>query len=523
MSSLPDYTELSLSEQIAQMIVVRASGHLFDQQIRFPQWEPTQDQLQDWVQNWKIGGVILLGGSAAEISQRTSELNRWTEIPLFIAADIEEGVGQRFAGASWFPPPMALGEVAKTDLNQGKEYARTIGAITAKDAQALGINWLFAPVVDVNNNPHNPVINVRSFGETPEIVCELSAAFIEGTKDYGVLTTAKHFPGHGDTAIDSHLSLPVLEMGVERLEAVEIPPFQRAISLGVDAVMSAHLLVSCWDDALPATLSSTVLTQQLRLNLDFQGLIVTDALIMGALDEVASPASLPVLAIEAGADIILMPHDPQVAIEAILDAVNQGRISPQRIVASVARIWEAKEKVIKAEKGDFLTELASPTAENTTGEVLRGSLRLKNARTLSIPETPCRNLVIVDDLLACDFLNEAHSAIAVPQKMGYELQLLGQAQVFPEPPSNSPLTLIQLFTRGNPFRGEAGLNEATKALLQKLLTEGCVQGIVVYGSPYVFGWLEDYLPSSVPYIFSYGQMSESSSIALQHLFDLSVG
>jgi beta-glucosidase len=283
--------------------------------------------------------------------------------------------------------------------------------------------------------------------------------------------------------------------------------------------MSAHLLVPCWDENLPATLSSTVLSQQLRFNLGFEGLIVTDALIMGALNEVASSEEIPILAIEGGADIILMPDDPERAIAAILDAVNRGRLCPQRISASVARIGEAKAKMSRAEKRDFRKELATPTALETRQNILAASMRIKGNLPIPVAETPAQNLIIVDDLLSCEFLDRNHRAIALPQQLGYNLQLLGQAQVFPEPPANPALTLVQLFTRGNPFRGEAGLNEKTQAFLKELFAQGFVQAVLVYGSPYVLTWLDTYCPETVPYVFSYGQMSDSSAIALQQLFD----
>lgn len=515
MATLPDYTQWQLEEQIAQMIVVRASGHLFDRQIRYPQWEPTNETLQYWLESLNVGGVILLGGSAAEIYQRTQQLQSWASTPLLIAADIEEGVGQRFAGATWFPPPMALSAMGE----EGNAYAAKMGEITAQEALALGINWLFTPVVDVNNNPDNPVINVRAFGEDTQTVSELTTAFIAGAHRYPVLTTAKHFPGHGDTATDSHLSLPVLTVGGDRLSEVELPPFQAAIAQGVDAVMSAHILVPAWDDVFPATLSSVALTQQLRLNLGFQGLVVTDALVMGALKEVASPEELPIFAIEAGADIILMPENPESAIAAIADAVNRGRLSRQRITASLARIWEAKEKARLAPSSEnFIKELSTPLAQQTTTDILTASLQTHGKLPISPPETACRNLVIVDDLLDCDHLHGNSSAIALPKTLGYELQLVGQAQMFPQSPEKFPPTLVQIFTRGNPFRGESGLNEPTKAFVEALLNQGCVQAVIVYGSPYVKAWLENTLPPDVPWLFSYGQMEQSSAIALKHLF-----
>ncbi|PSO47039.1 MAG: beta-glucosidase [Cyanobacteria bacterium SW_9_44_58] len=520
---MSDPTQLPLEEQIAQMIVVRASGYLFDRQIRFPQWEPDRQTLRYWLETLNVGGVILLGGSAVEIAQRSAQLQSWAKTPLLIAADIEEGVGQRFAGATWFPPPMALGEIAKTNLSLARQYARNMGAVTAQEALAMGINWLLAPVADVNNNPDNPVINVRAFAETPEIVSELSGAFMEGAKEYGVLTTAKHFPGHGDTATDSHLALPILKVDSDRLQEIELPPFQSAIAQGVDGVMSAHLLVPSWDAKLPATLSSKILTEQLRHTLGFDGLIVTDALIMGALSQIASPEELPVLAIEAGADIVLMPENPEGAIASIMVAIKNGRLSQERIAASVERIGKAKAKVTTASPPNLLTALATVHAQQSKADILTASLQMSGNLLLPLPkpDQPLKNLIIVDDLLNCGELDRNHSAIAIPQQLGYELQLLGQAQVFPNPPSPSPLTLVQLFTRGNPFRGESGLSETVKRFLQSLFQQDCVQAVIVYGSPYVLNWLKPNLPETVPWIFSYGQMGEASAIALGQLFELS--
>ncbi|MCA1991353.1 MAG: beta-glucosidase, partial [Coleofasciculus sp. S288] len=345
LKSLPRLDDLSLEEQVAQMVVVRASGYLFDHQIQYPAWEPLAATLQHWLQDVGIGGVILLGASAGELALRSQQLQDWAKIPLLIAADIEEGVGQRFAGATWFPPPMALGAIQLKDADKAQQYAEQMGAITAREALAIGINWVLAPVVDVNNNPLNPVINVRAFGETPEAVSQLTSAFIRGAKHYPVLTTAKHFPGHGDTATDSHLDLPVLPHTLSRLAEIELPPFKAAIAIGVDAVMSAHLLIPAWDEQLPATLSPQVLTELLRNKLGFEGLIVTDALVMGAIANRYGTNEAPVMAVEAGADILLMPVDPEGAIQAVCDAVAAGRLSQERIRASVERIWNAKQNV----------------------------------------------------------------------------------------------------------------------------------------------------------------------------------
>lgn len=510
------------------MLVVRASGYLFDHQILYPSWEPTAAKLQHLVE-LGVGGVILLGGSAAEIALKTQQLQSWAKIPLLIAADIEEGVGQRFTGATWFPPPMAIGAIASHDPSLAQTYATQMGAITAQEALAVGINWVLAPVVDVNNNPDNPVINVRSFGDNPAVVSQLATAYIQGAKSHPVLTAAKHFPGHGDTAADSHLDLPVIPHSPARLAEIELPPFQAAIAAGVDAVMSAHLLIPGWDAERPATLSSQILTQQLRQNIGFEGLIVTDALVMGAIANRYGANEAPVLAVEAGADILLMPVDPEGAIQAVCAAVGDGRISQQRIRASVERIWKAKQKLtgVGASYAPLQTQLAQPAAFATVNSILQASQVIQGTVPLALDKpSPKRNLIVVDELLGCDFLHRKAPAIAIPTLHGYTTQLYEGREAnhlrYPHTPivfdadSDCP-TLLQLFVRGNPFRGSAGIAQVGQVWVKKLLASGNLQALVVYGSPYVLKQLLPMLPP-IPYAFSYGQMPVAQAVSLAALF-----
>ena len=536
---LPEFNNLSLEQQVAQMVVVRASGYLFDHQIQYPAWEPPAQQLQYWLQELGVGGVILMGGSAGELALRSQQLQDWAKVPLLIAADIEEGVGQRFPGATWFGPPMAIGTVAFEDIRKALRYAEQMGITTAQEALAIGINWVLAPVVDVNNNPLNPVINVRSFGETPEAVSHLACAFIRGAKQYPVLTTAKHFPGHGDTAIDSHIELPVLPHTPSRLATVELPPFKEAILAGVDAVMSAHLLIPAWDPERPATLSHQILTELLRGCMNFEGLIVTDALVMGAIANRYGANEAPVMAVEAGADILLMPVNPEGAIQAVCDAVAAGRISRERIQASVQRIWQAKAKVCPksdcgreasnstSETKPFLHQLAQPIALDTAARILQDSQQAGGSLPLLLDPTdhPTRqlhNLIVVDDALACDFLGRNAPAVTVPRQLGYQLQLVDRHT--PKTPENAAhslatrLTLLQLFIRGNPFRGSAGLSPVAEAWFKKLLINNSLQALIIYGSPYVLEQFLPDLPAGTPYVFSYGQMPQAQAIALDVLF-----
>ncbi|MEG4284216.1 glycoside hydrolase family 3 N-terminal domain-containing protein [Microcoleus sp. A006_D1] len=531
---------LSLPELVAQMFVVRASGCLFDHQIRYPEWEPTASKLRYYLEKLGVGGVILVGGSAAELAVRSHQLQSWAKFPLLLAADIEEGVGQRFAGATWFGPPMAIAEIARRDALKADRYAEQMGSVTAIEARAIGLNWILAPVVDVNNNPDNPVINVRAFGETSEIVGKLASAFIRGALGHPVLTTAKHFPGHGDTAVDSHLELPVLPHSPARLAAVELPPFVEAIAAGVDAVMSAHLLIPAWDDQFPATLSRKILIGKLRQELGFDGLIVTDALVMGAIANKYGANEAAVLAAEAGADVLLMPLDPEAAILAVCEAVTQGRISIAQIKESVKRIWEAKIKVgllikEKEKAADSmsiesidLSLLANPEARATAVDILRDSLKFGGNLPL-VAKQPSenqflRNLIVVDDVLGCEFLGKHTPAIARPEEFGYELQLIddrtGAIVHNAAGTEHFSPTLLQIFIRGNCFRGSAGLTEAAQDWFKKLLRTGELQAVVIYGSPYVLEQFLPHLPPSIPYVFCFGQMPAAQSLALELLFGI---
>ncbi|WP_339375195.1 glycoside hydrolase family 3 protein [Leptolyngbya sp. NIES-2104] len=537
---LPNLDALTLPQQVAQMVVVRASGFLFDHEIQYPVWEPPAARLRHWVEKLGVGGVILLGASAGEIALRTQQLQSWAAVPLLICADVEEGVGQRFSGATWFPPPMSIAEIAKRDLPLACHYAEQMGRITAEESLAIGLNWLLSPTVDVNNNPDNPVINVRAFGETPEIVSELAVSFIRGAHQHPILTTAKHFPGHGDTSIDSHLELPVILHDRDRLEKIEFPPFKAAISAGVDAVMSAHLQIPALDPNYPGTLSQKVLTDELRHNLGFEGLVTTDALVMGAITNRYGTEEACVLAVEAGTDILMMPLEPEKAITAVCAAVESGRISRDRIQASVERIWRAKQKAcaieIPSKEGhawenppepvlqtsNLTDSIAQPEALSINADLLRQSMRFHhpNPSRLASLKSVGRNLVIVDSILDCDFLGRTAPAIAFPTQFGFtQVEIVDRHTPYIDLNNrDSSPTLLQLFIRGNPFRGIAGLTQAAQDWFTYLLNTDRLFAIALYGSPYVLDRFIPSLPSDVPYVFSYGQMRSSQAIALETLF-----
>ncbi|GAI37879.1 unnamed protein product, partial [marine sediment metagenome] len=250
-----------------------------------------------------------------------------SKVPLLITADLERGLGNQLTGGVHFPYNMALG------ATRSEELAYLDGKITALEARAAGIHQTYAPVVDVNNNADNPIINIRSFGETPELVSKLGTAFIRGCQDNGLIATAKHFPGHGDTDVDSHSRLVVINADKYRLNTVELPPFRAAIEAGVRSIMIAHISVPVLDaEDTPATLSSNIISGLLRESLQFDGLVVTDAMEMGGITNEHSIVNAAVKTIQAGSDMILIPPDASLAQRGLMAAVKRGFISEERII-----------------------------------------------------------------------------------------------------------------------------------------------------------------------------------------------
>ncbi len=334
---------MTLRDRVAQLIVIPFSGHPIN--IRSREYRKYVHLIADE----HVGGMILVNVSNGRVVAKADPLEaasfinrmqRLAAVPLLVSGDFERGASMRVDATTGFPHAMAF--TASRDPNEAREE----GEITAREARALGVQWLFFPDADVNNNPDNPIINIRSYGENPADVSAFVSAFIEGAHsvpDARVMTTAKHFPGHGDTATDTHLNLATIEGDKARLQEVEWTPFRAAIKSGVDAVMTAHIAVPALDDpGLPATLSPKIMTGILRDELNFKGIVVTDALDMGGIAQGFSVADASVRALEAGADVLLMPQDPEAAINAVVAAVRSGRIAPKRIDVSVMRILTAK-------------------------------------------------------------------------------------------------------------------------------------------------------------------------------------
>lgn len=285
-------------------------------------------------------GPFLTKSQPYEAAMLVNHLQQQSKLPLLIAADFESGLASRFNGTTIFPQAMAFGAAGKT------EYAESFGKITALEARAIGVHWNFSPVADVNSNPANPIINVRSFGGDPQLVGEMVAAYIQGARSNGMLTTAKHFPGHGDTATDTHLGVAQVSGDLARLNSVELPPFRKAIEAGVDAVMVAHVTVPALesDPNRVAVVSPAIVTHLLKEQLGFHGIVVSDALDMGAVTHLyaANIGREAVDAFIAGNDVLLIPPDLDAAYRAMLAAVGSGEISRERLDDSVRKILQAK-------------------------------------------------------------------------------------------------------------------------------------------------------------------------------------
>ena len=348
------FKKMTLDDKVGQLVFTSAqSTYLASETDEF-------DRLQRKIRELRLGGIILFGGAErapgvllnpaygtvilGQPLAAASLLNRLqaaASLPLLAAADFEAGVGFRISGATAFPRQMAV--AASGDDTLAFEAARA----TAVESRAVGVHMNFAPLADVNNNPRNPVINTRSFGETPDIVGRFATAYVRGMQAGGVLSTLKHFPGHGDTDIDSHLGLPVIAHPRERIDRIELPPFRQALAAGADAVMTAHIQLPALDNGpfSPATLSPAIVTGLLRRELGFNGLIVTDSMGMQAISKVLTPGDAAAKAILAGNDIVLHSPDDAAAVAGIKAAVERGEIPMAQLDASVRRLLQAKARL----------------------------------------------------------------------------------------------------------------------------------------------------------------------------------
>ncbi|HEX7336052.1 MAG TPA: glycoside hydrolase family 3 N-terminal domain-containing protein [Gemmatimonadales bacterium] len=365
---------LSLRDKVAQLVMPWIAGTYASAD------DPEFAKAVAWIDSLHVGGLLISVGSPLDIAAKLNQLQRRSALPLLIGSDLESGTSFRFIGGTPFPPNMGIA------AGEEVQAAYEIGRITALEGRAAGIHITFSPVADVNSNPANPIINLRSFGEDPATVSRFVAAAVKGIQENGMLSAVKHFPGHGDTDIDTHLDLPAIAATWQRLDSIELQPFRAAIEAGVKGVMSAHIAIPALDRGMhrPATLSPALQTAILRDSLGFRGLVVTDALNMGSLVRNFPASKVAVDAFLAGADILLQPADPAATIQAVTAAVRDGRITHARLDRSVRRVLE-----IKKDLGLFTRRTAN--LDSITA-------RVGQAKYLSLAqEIAARGIVLAED------------------------------------------------------------------------------------------------------------------------------
>lgn len=341
------------------------------------------------------GGYVRIYSDALTVARQNAELQERSELPLFLSADFERGIGSTVGGAIDFATQMCLGATGN------EEFSYRAARVIAEEALAMGINMNYVPVLDVNVNEANPIINTRSFGEDPELVAKLGAAFIRGTQDSGVAACGKHFPGHGDTSVDSHTNLGSIDVDRQRLEAVELVPFRKAIETGVDAIMSAHLLIPAYEpEPIPATLSRRIMTGLLREELGFDGVAVSDALEMGGIAKHFRAEEAIVRAVNAGVDQLIMPLDNGRAVRTLLNAVESGQVTEERLNEAVLRILALKVRrgILDREPlnlSRISTELNTPAHQREALEAnLAGVTLVKNSGEV-LPLKPSQSAAFI--------------------------------------------------------------------------------------------------------------------------------
>ena len=523
-------TGLTLRQKVGQLIMPWVLGDFA------PEGSPSHDRILEYIEDQGIGGVIMSVGSPTEVAAKLNDFQAHSNIPLLVAADLETGAGFRMRGAVQMPGTIELGgatdfpSLMAVGATADPQLAYEMGRITAREARGVGIHIPFAPVLDVNNNPDNPIINVRSFGENPEDVADLGAAFVRGVQEHGAIATGKHFPGHGDTETDSHLGLPVIPHSRARMDSVEIFPFRHAIEAGMGAVMTAHISVPSLDGGVgdPATLSSAVLTDLLRDEMEFDGLLFTDAMDMSAISRGFGAEEASVRAIEAGADVILMPPSVERAVEGIAAAVESGRIEASRIDASVRRILETKkqmgldrDRTVQIDQiGQVVgipahTQVAAEIAERSitllhNGGNLLPLLGTRSARVMSV------SFRRTSDVLAGRYFNTrlrqtyprlTTAGLDVNSGPALYEDLLRQAR-------QQALVILSTYVTAFSQSGSLALPEEVVDFAGQLTEIGVPHIVVSFGNPYLI----TELPDVRAYMLAWSGSEVSQTAAAQALF-----
>ena len=521
--------KMSLDEKIGQLVHIGINARFMNQD------SPEFVALKRQITENKIGGIVVFVGGVYETVHLVNRMQEAAEIPLLISADFETGVGMRFYEAENIPWNMAIGATGNA------EFARRLGAITAREARALGVQQVFAPVIDVNNNADNPVINVRSYGENPQEVAKFGSAFAEGLQRGNILATAKHFPGHGDTAVDSHRGLPVIDFSRERLMKTEFMPFQALIADGIGSVMISHISMPQLDaekvtpleksikaeytekevitegTTIPATLSENIVTGILKKDMNFDGLIVTDAMDMSGLTIYFDQSEAAVRAILAGNDVLLKPANAESVIRGIKEAVASGRISETRINESVKKILAWKYQLgLVDRKITPLSEIdkivSSQETRNLSDEIARNAITLvKNERNI-LPLKAKQKAVVLCITNGNDISFVGNTLTSALRRNGLEVERIAvderstdeEIAKAVEKATKADVVIAGLFGRvRSGAKNSVGLPEAGEKALRQILQTDVKTISVAFGNPYLIRGF----PEMKNYIVAYGDMT----------------
>jgi beta-N-acetylhexosaminidase len=537
---------MTLDEKIGQMIVAEANVVFWNRE------GAEYRKLRHHIVDNKVGGVILF---RSQVWPAAVVTNRWQEmakVPLLISADLEMGPGMRLDDTPWWAPNMAVAATGDP------KWARLQGEATALQARAVGVNWLLAPVADVNNNPDNPVINTRSYGEDPATVAEFVRAFIEGAQAAGAMACAKHFPGHGDTATDSHIGLPVVDVGRGRLDKLELVPFRAAIAAGVGSIMSAHISLPQIETdmaapvrnlsereaaaseflsrteagaarvTLPSTLSPKIMTGLLREELKFDGLIVTDALSMAGVAARYTPAQAAVRSLKAGADVITKSPDIDAAIAGIKDAVLRGEITEARINASVERILRAKAALGLSVKRavdlrDVDSVMSNPRFNEIAQQIADRSITLVRDEPGRLPLDPKARLLNVtftdedDRAITKVFVDELSSRAAQVESLLLDhhatesdvWHLLARLEE-----GKYDAVIFSVAVRARSGKGSVALPPVGKRLSDELIRRKLPLIVISFGNPYLLATI----PNAPSYLVAYSPFDVSQRAAAKTVF-----
>lgn len=510
---------MTVEEKVGQIMVPAYVPNFYSEN------DASFKRLMNLVKNYHIGGVMFFRGMPYEVARSIERLQAEAELPLMVMADMEWGLTMRVDQTTDFLQNMAIGATGS------EEFAYEMGKITATEAKAIGVHIGFAPVMDVNNNPDNIIINTRSYGEDPEEVARLGAGFIRGLQEHGVFATAKHFPGHGDTDVDSHLNLPVITASKERIKSTELAPFQAAVAAGVKAVMVAHITYSAFPqmEGRPATLDPYFIQEVLRKEMGFKGLVVTDAMGMGGIIENYWSGEAAVMAVNAGVDLLLLPPNLELTFRFLVKAVKDGRVPMQRIDESVKRILQAKLELGLDKKPVFDIKsleavLAKPEFSRKAEDIANASMTLlrddKNVLPLHAEE--------IDSVLVVTITDEeggAYRGAPLNREVARRIPIVRTAYIDPRTTTeelqeimtqsdSAQAVIIGAFVKWGSYKGSVTLPDTTAKLLAQLFEIDKPMAVISFGSPYVLRQM----PNVPSYLCAYGTKPLAVRAATRAIF-----